>query len=132
MGRIYTPERNYSLPDLDAAANIPADLETFADAADADMGAVFAGTHLPKAYTTAPGGQSFTSASAARVVLSTPGAGRDTNALWSANPDYGFITNRAGFWLVTGSLIWTANSTGTRYLYLLGPSPQPGSTVSGI
>lgn len=82
-----------------------------------------------RAFTTL-GTQVIPSTTSTRVTYSTPAAGQDRYGLWSAG-ESGFITDRAGFWSISASIVFPSNSTGVRQLAFIGAT-TPGLMIAAV
>ena len=100
MGRVTTANRGYDVPDLDAAANIPADFLTLANGVDANVAALYAGTATPTHH-----------ASATFSVSAAHGIGTDA-AGWTVEEDASSMSQADGFHVpVAGVYMITAQSS---------------------
>lgn len=80
-----------------------------------------------RAYATL-GTQVIPSTPATRLTFDAPTSGRDVYGLWSSG-DSGFITDRAGFWTISASVVFPSNSTGVRQLTFINAG-GPGLMIA--
>ena len=121
MGRTTTSNRGYSLPDLDAGANIPADLATLGNAVDADMG------RLPYAMAAVTVPTTLSTTAVASASFTLPG-GRFTVAPKCYASFAGGYDDSVR--KITLHATATSTTTGTVYIATGDGSAMDGSTVS--